>query len=86
MKIIIKTKDLELKPSFEDLIQKKMSGIEKLANGFQENSKLFVEVKRETQHHRKGDIFLAEAIISLPGRKLVATEDATETIFNPGEL
>lgn len=72
MKIIIKTKSLEITDALEDFIQKKLSGIKKLVDALQESSTLFFEVKRETSHHRKGDIFLAEAIIGLPRKKLVA--------------
>lgn len=39
---------------------------------FQESAELLVEVEKENRHHRKGDVFRAEALIHLPGRKLVA--------------
>ena len=35
-------------------------------------NEVFVEVERETKHHKKGDIFRAEVIVLLPGRKLAA--------------
>ena len=72
MHIIIKTKNLELTPSLENLIQKRMAVSQKMINAFQESTSFLVEVEKETRHHRKGDIFKAEVIVSLPGKKLVA--------------
>lgn len=71
MQIIIKTKNLELTDSLESLVSKRMLGIKKLVKNLQESSELIVEVERETKHHRKGDIFRAEAMINLPGANLV---------------
>ena len=72
MQIIIKTKMVELTGWLESLVQKRMAVIRKLVKNLQESSELLVEVEKETQHHRKGDIFRAEAIINLPKAKLVA--------------
>ena len=73
MNIVITTKNLELTDQLNGLINKKISGLKKftkiLKTDFQE---VFIEVEKETRHHRKGDVFKAEAIITLPGRKLVA--------------
>lgn len=72
MQITVKTKFLELTDWLEDLINKKVAGIRKLVKNLQDSSELLVEVEKETTHHRKGDIFRAEAIINLPKAKLVA--------------
>ena len=72
MKIIIKTKNLELTPSLENLINKRMTGLSKMINEFQESANLLVEIEKVTKHHRKGDIFSAQALVNLPGKKLVA--------------
>lgn len=72
MQIIIKTKDVELTPPLENFIQKRMTSVAKMVNAFQKSAELLVEVARETRHHKKGDIFKAEVIILLPGKKLVA--------------
>ena len=70
MNIIIKTKNIELTDYLENLINKKFGGLKKFVH--HENAELFVEVEKETKHHKKGDIFMAEAIINLPGKKLTA--------------
>jgi putative sigma-54 modulation protein len=78
MKIIIKTKNLELTPALETYIYQKIGALEKFSKTFQkqENSKtlaeIFVEIEKITKHHRKGEIFKAEAQVSLPGKSLVA--------------
>jgi ribosomal subunit interface protein len=72
MNIIIRTKNLESKASVEDLIKKRMMGVEKMADAFQKSLELLVDVEKETTHHKKGDIFFAEARLHLPGKKLVA--------------
>ena len=81
MKIIIKTKNLELTESLEKDINKKIGRVEKFSNLLQDDhtlkggkpsAEVFVLVKKETNHHRKGDVFETEATIRLPGKTLVA--------------
>src|SRR3989344_3546815 len=114
MKIIIKTKNLELTGELKDFINNRLGSLEKFiypvkyrkavispeaklfnrvkilkgenpAKGKQKTlAEIFVEVKRETRHHKKGDIFKTEAIIILPGKKLVAEamgDDLNKTII-----
>ena len=69
MQIIIKTKNIELTDSLEKFIQSKMAKLNKF---FQADAQLLVEIERETSHHRKGEVFFAEAIIVLAGKKLIA--------------
>jgi|SRR3989338_5370400 len=73
MKIIIKTKNLELTDSLDSLINKKMKGLEKFIKVLKKDfSEIFIEIEKETKHHKKGDVFISEAIIRLPGKSLVA--------------
>jgi len=73
MKIIIKTKNLQLTESLENLINKKMESLKKFTRILKsEGTEIFVEVEKETKHHKKGNIFLAEAQIHLPGKSLMA--------------
>ena len=71
MKLTIKTKNLQLTPLLENFINKKMDKIEKF---LPDNQDLFleIEIEKESLHHRKGEVYAAEAIIELPGKKLVA--------------
>ena len=82
MQIRIETKNLNLTDSLNSLINERLNGLKKIIASLSQEalsiskgktlSEVFVEVERETMHHRKGDIFRAEAIIHLPGKKLVA--------------
>jgi ribosomal subunit interface protein len=79
MKIIIKTKNLELTPSLESFIEEKISSLKKFIDILKEDipekgktlAEVFVEVGKETNHHRKGDIFRAELQVRLPGKNIV---------------
>ena len=44
-------------------------------------AEVFVEVEKETKHHRKGEIFLVKTQIFLPGRSIVA-EATGEDLFS----
>lgn len=68
MKINIKTKNLSLTPSLEEYINEKIGSLEK----FITIAEIFVEVEKETKHHRHGEVFNAEVQILLPGKSLLA--------------
>jgi ribosomal subunit interface protein len=78
VKIIIKTKNLELTESLSEYIEKKLFSLKKFLDILKKDeqrktlSEVFVDIEKETKHHRKGDIFLAEALINLPGKKIIA--------------
>ena len=78
MKIIIKTKNLEQSDTLDNFVEKKFLtlkkfiGILKLPDDKKTLAEVFVEVDRETKHHRKGDIFLVKAQVTLPGKKILA--------------
>ncbi len=67
--------------------QEKMESLKKFVNVLKDDTapeggktlaEVFVDVARETQHHRKGDIFKASATISLPGKKITAESKADD--------
>jgi ribosomal subunit interface protein len=86
MKIIIKTKNLELTDDFRNFIEKKIGSIKKyidiLKKDIPEKGKtlaeVFVEVEKETKHHKKGKIFLVKTQIVLPGKSLIAWSRADD--------
>lgn len=77
MKVILKSKNLELSKSLQSLIEKKFSSLKKLITvGSQEEPdfkkdliEIFVEVERETKHHRKGNVFSVSSQMNVPGKK-----------------
>ncbi|MCX6723650.1 MAG: ribosome-associated translation inhibitor RaiA [Candidatus Staskawiczbacteria bacterium] len=85
MKIIIKTKNLELTSALEDFIYKKIGMIKKFINVLKREdevgktlAEVFVEVEKETKHHNKGQIFSCQVEIKLPGRSLLAKANSDD--------
>lgn len=78
MRIIIKTKDLGLTEALKNFVEKRFFGLKKFINILKKEeekktlAEVFVELKKETKHHRKGDIFVVKSQVSLPGRNLMA--------------
>ena len=90
MNIIIKTKKLELTPSLEHFINKKVNSLQKFLGVFKHHElpmkkghALFdtlIEVGRESKHHRKGDVYKTEIMIALPGKHLFAQATGDDVI------
>jgi ribosomal subunit interface protein len=80
MEIIIKSKNLELTADLQRFIEEKIGGLKKFINILKEENtdkgktlaEFFVEIEKENKHHRKGNIFKAEARVHLPGKTLMA--------------
>ncbi len=77
MRIIIKTKNLELTDALNAYVQKHFQAIGKLVK---DNADIFVEIEKETLHHRKGQVFCAEAEVILPGKKIMAKAKADDLL------
>ncbi|HLD70755.1 MAG TPA: ribosome-associated translation inhibitor RaiA [Negativicutes bacterium] len=96
MQIIIKAKGIEVNQPLESFINKKIGGLKKFLGSF-ENHQLpvtegrqlfdtFVEVERETNHHRQGKIFMASAKIYMPGKSLFAKANGEDIISAISEV
>ena len=85
MKIIIKTKNFELTGALQKFVDDKIGKLEKFAKTLGKDSmEAFVEIEKETNHHRKGDVFIAHVQIPLPGKMLMAKahgEDLNKAII-----
>jgi putative sigma-54 modulation protein len=77
MKISIKATNLDLTPSIKNYIEEKIFSTEKFLSKFENDSEVevFFEIARTTKHHRKGDVFRAEANFELPGKILRADHE-----------
>ena len=86
MKIIIKAKNLDLSADLQSFIEKKIGSIKKFINilkqdtpeGLKTLAEVFVEVEKETEHHKKGKIFFVKIQVVLPGKSLVASFKADD--------
>jgi len=79
MRINIKALAIKLSPSIEKYIEEKIGGLDKIFGiDDKETIEAQVEVGKPSQHHRSGDIFYAEANISLPGQFFRAQAEAQD--------
>jgi ribosomal subunit interface protein len=79
MKIIIKTKNLELTNDLQKFIDEKIGSIKKFIDVLKREDEIgktlaevFVEVQKETKHHNKGNIFYVKSRVYLPGREIIS--------------
>jgi len=85
MRTIITAKNLELTPAIQKFVESKFDVLKKFINILKREDEIgktlaevFVEVEKETKHHNKGEIFLAKARVSLPGRSLMVSSNADD--------
>lgn len=60
MKINIKFTNIEVSVSFKKIIEEKIKSLEKIINFFDKSPKIFIEIAKETRHHKKGNIYYIE--------------------------
>ena len=78
MKITIKTKNLELTDAIQTYVEKKIGSIKKFINILKQDTpekgktlaEIFIEVEKESVHHKNGDVFVVKAQVVLPGKSL----------------
>lgn len=86
MKIVIRWLNFEVDREIEDFVKEKINSLERFAkdifsekywNGFFGRGKpkveAWVELGKETRHHKKGPVFYAECQMRFPGKSLRAT-------------
>jgi putative sigma-54 modulation protein len=79
MKLNIKATNLELTPKLKDYVQKKMDMLDKYLGKLKIISAHF-EVSKTTSHHLKGEIYSAEANLSL-GSDLLRVEKTEKDLY-----
>lgn len=75
MKISIKGTRIELTPSIHNYVQKKVSSIEKYIDKKYRDTVAQVEVGKNTDHHKAGNVFRAEVHITGSGLDLYAVSE-----------
>lgn len=77
MKINLKTKNFEITPSIRTYLQDKLNAMDKF---LPKDDSIFadVELAKTTNHHKKGDIFMAEVNLTMPGRLIRAVAEKWE--------
>lgn len=80
MNINIEAKNLDITPSLRIYIEKKFAVFVRSLKNFekQQSWDIWLELERTTRHHRKGDVFRAEAILRLPKKSLRAQKNSSD--------
>lgn len=79
MKITLQGNHLDLTEEIKKEVDKKLAGLDKFL-GEGTHVEFHIELSRTTNHHRKGEVFRAEANIVVPGT-LLRVESEAETLF-----
>lgn len=82
MKIIIRAKNIKITKELQKFIESRIEGLKRFIKILQKDdssiskggtlAEVFVDIEKETRHHKKGKIFKAEAKMFLPHKKIVA--------------
>jgi len=64
---------LDLTVALENFVDEKVSALKKLID-----AEFFVEVEKETGHHKKGQIFNCQLEVRLPGKSLVSKSNSDD--------
>ncbi|MFA6486503.1 MAG: ribosome-associated translation inhibitor RaiA [Candidatus Magasanikbacteria bacterium] len=72
MQVIITGKGIELTDAIKDYAEKKISGLDKFMEGI---IRAHVTVGVETHHHLKGEIFICECKLEIPGNDVFASKN-----------
>lgn len=93
MKVEIKETNVEVGEEVKKLIERKISSLEKLVEGFVKKKKrgknlikkraeieAWVEIAKTTHHHKKGPFFYAECQLNLPGMNFRAVSEKEDLI------
>ncbi|MDO8499343.1 MAG: ribosome-associated translation inhibitor RaiA [bacterium] len=72
MQIILTAKGIDLTDAIKDYVDKKIGALEKF---YDQIIRAHVVVGVESHHHLKGDIFMAECKLEVPGNDLFASKN-----------
>ncbi len=92
MKIIIRTKNLQLTGELKSFIEEKIISLKKFVDVLKREeekhtlAEVFFEIEKETRHHNKGEVFRCQAKIFLPGRKIMAKSAGDDLLLTVVEI
>jgi len=95
MQINLQGKNIELTGAIHDYVYKRVTNLEKLLSRIEEGKGIVMvnfEVSKSTNHHKAGEIFHADCLININGKKFYgqsdhedlysAIDEVKETLFN----
>jgi len=76
MKYNIKTKDIFLTPAITDYVEKKVNHLDKFISPENKEAVMcYVEIGKTTNHHKNGDLFMAELTVHVGGKSFQETAE-----------
>ncbi|PIR68248.1 ribosomal subunit interface protein [Candidatus Nomurabacteria bacterium CG10_big_fil_rev_8_21_14_0_10_35_16] len=78
MKINLHSKNLELTNAIHNYVVKRITNLEKLLSRIEQGQGEITasfEVSRSTNHHKAGDVFHADCLIKIDGKKFYSSAD-----------
>ncbi len=78
MQINLQGKNIELTESIKDHVLKRVTNLEKLISGIEQNGgqvSVSFEVGKSTNHHKGGEVFRAYCLINIGGKEFYSSAD-----------
>lgn len=72
MQVIISGKGIDLTEAIKDYVEKKISGLDKF---YDKIIRAVVTVGKENNHHLKGEVFVCDCKLEVPGNDLYASKN-----------
>lgn len=78
MNIAIKATNMELTLALKDYAEKRLGSIVKFTDG---DAEIALEIGKETNHHKQGDVFAARATVTTPLGKTYHAESSKADLY-----
>ena len=86
MRIITKAKNLEVTLELQNFVDEKIGSLKKFIDILKQDTpekgktlaEVYVEMEKETQHHKKGQIFNCQLDVKLPGKSLSSKSNSED--------
>jgi len=80
MRIAIQGTRLEITAALREYAERKFGSLARFLKRFEANGEqtVFIELARATRHHKRGDVYYAEAVLAVPGATLRAECEADD--------
>lgn len=89
MRHTIKAKNLDITPSVETYVEKKvLASLQKRLAKFSGEGAVIIDIElsRDTRHHKKGEVFRAEVNITIPPKHMLHSEAIADDIRSAIDL
>ncbi|MGC9031265.1 MAG: ribosome hibernation-promoting factor, HPF/YfiA family [Minisyncoccia bacterium] len=79
MKVTLKGTNINLTEELKKFIENEIEKIKKIVGKVSERAEFFIEIGRQSKHHKKGDVFYSEIQTELP-KKILRAASTKKTL------